>query len=673
MENDEPAVILEAMARIAGETLEVDHALIYDAALTTRSVVGLCEWLNPAVPALTPTLASFPLEAFASSADRILRTRLWLESHVDDVSADLVRDGADRMLHGDMAIKSLLWYPFAFREDGFYILVFNQVGRRRSWMRWEIDFLAVVAGYVSLALMKIRLLGERARALAESSASEQRYRDLVDCTPSMFFAVDRGGITLSASRFAHDHLGWDDLALVGEPVRTIFHPDDRDAADRQLAGAFARPGAVLRWELRKVRRDGSIIWVREAARVVDSSAGGAVAFIVCEDVTEQRRAEEAMFQAQKLESLGVLAGGIAHDFNNLLVGIVGNAELARRALPPAAPVRGLVDQISVAGRRAGDLAARLLAYAGKGRVDVKRLALHDVVREAGELVTVSKRKDVPIVFELPGESPVVEVDAAQLRQVVMNLVINAIEAIGPAPGTVRVAVDTVAIDPAPADSRVGAFSPAPGSYARLRVRDTGAGMDAETRARLFDPFFSTKGTGRGLGLAAVAGIVRAHHGAVHVTSEPGAGATFEILLPRWSGAAEADRPVAGALPRGSWTVLLVDDDPAVRSVTAAMLVELGATPVVAADTASAIRALAQSPESIACVVLDLTMPSAGGDVALRELRRIRPDLPVVLMSGYDELEAAEAMRGSAPTRFLQKPFTPDELAAKLAQVLAAPG
>jgi signal transduction histidine kinase/CheY-like chemotaxis protein len=376
---------------------------------------------------------------------------------------------------------------------------------------------------------------------------------------------------------------------------------------------------------------------------------------------DARRAIEAkVLEVQKLESLGVLAGGIAHDFNNLLVAIMGNAGLALLDLPEDSPARASIIDVEVASRRAGELARQMLAYSGRSRFVIEPIELSELVRELLTLLQVSIGKRVILRLNLSPSPVVVDADAAQLRQVVMNLVINAADAIGDRSGNVTIRVDQMIAD---ADELTRAHPGAglgPGSYALLEVVDTGTGMDRVTQDRIFDPFFTTKFTGRGLGLAAVLGIVRGHGGALSVNSELGKGSTFRIVLPL-----SASSPAAGRSHdrewRGSGTVLVVDDDPMVRTVARRLLESFGLTVRVAAGGPEAIALVSAAPASVDAVLLDMTMPELSGPEVFSELRTIRADLPVVLMSGYHEDELDPGI-GASISGFVQKPFTPADLA-----------
>ena len=380
---------------------------------------------------------------------------------------------------------------------------------------------------------------------------------------------------------------------------------------------------------------------------------------------EGRRAIEAkVLEVQKLESLGVLAGGIAHDFNNLLVAILGNASLALLDLPEDSPARQSIADIEVASQRAGELARQMLAYSGRSRFQVEPIELGELVRELMTLLQVSIGKSVVIKLDLSKDPIIVDADAAQLRQVVMNLVINAADAIGDRSGFVTIRVGQLRADAAYLADVHPEAELAAGHYAALEVSDTGMGMDTATQARIFDPFFTTKFAGRGLGLAAVLGIVRGHGGALRVYSEIGRGSTFRIVLPL---SASSPAPVGDAdeVWFGTGRVLTVDDDLMVRSVARRLLQSFGLTVVEAAGGREAIDCFAADPDGIDAILLDLTMPDVGGPEVFREVRGIRPDVPIVLMSGYHEDEVGAAFDGDGLAGFVQKPFTPADLAKRM--------
>ncbi|MEO6397133.1 MAG: PAS domain-containing protein, partial [Tepidiformaceae bacterium] len=394
------------------------------------------------------------------------------------------------------------------------------------------------------------------------------------------------------------------------------------------------------------------------------SAPGEVAgvVIVTRDVTHRKRTEEALLQAQKLESLGVLAGGIAHDFNNLLVGILGNAGLALSEISPSSPARETLKDIQTAGQRAAELARQMLAYSGKGRFVIQQLNLNTLVEELAQLLRSSIGKGVRVAYNFAPDLPVVEADATQIRQVVMNLVVNASDSIGGGEGTIS--ITTGSIEASAKDLAETWLAPdlPEGPYIYLDVSDTGAGMDAGTLKRIFDPFFTTKFTGRGLGLAAVLGIMRGHGGALTVASAPGEGATFRLLLPVATGATTAETAVLPATPqapvpwRGSGRILIADDEPTVRQVTARALRLFGFEPIEVSDGQEAVEYFEAHSHEIACVLMDMTMPRMNGAEAADRIAAIRPDVPVVLMSGYSEIDAGPSFERGRIAAFVQKPY-----------------
>ena len=395
--------------------------------------------------------------------------------------------------------------------------------------------------------------------------------------------------------------------------------------------------------------------------------GGVKAVIeVARDITARKRAEEEqaklkeqMQEVQKLESLGVLAGGIAHDFNNLLMAILGNADLALLALSPASPARPNVEEITRASMRAADLCRQMLAYSGKGRFVVERYDLSEIVREMAQILEVSVSKKASLRYSFAADLPAVEIDATQMRQVIMNLITNASEALGDKSGLIFVSTGVMDCDRGYlAESYLDDKLPE-GKYVYLEVTDTGVGMDEETRRRIFDPFFTTKFTGRGLGLAAVLGIVRGHHGAIKVYSEVGRGTTFKVLLPakQWAPGEQGSREAQTVQPLpGGGTILLVDDDPEVRDVGTQMLERLGFQILTAAHGPEGLKVFQECGDKIDCVILDLTMPEMGGEEVLRELRRLRPDVRVILSSGYNEQEVTQRFAGKGLAGFIQKPY-----------------
>jgi two-component system, cell cycle sensor histidine kinase and response regulator CckA len=502
------------------------------------------------------------------------------------------------------------------------------------------------------------------------------------------FLVDNEGRTTFANPIAQKMFGWTQEELLGQFLHEKLHCRRSGQVTDPIADcphmrvlAF---GATVRSEDDFfVHKNGSLVPISCSAAPILSDNAVVGAVLVIRDLTEQKQAEatereneEALQQSQKLESIGVLAGGIAHDFNNLLTGIMGNAGLARRAIVAhkSEQAAALLKDVLAASERAADLTRQLLAYAGKGRFVVQTVDVCKLVSEVSTLIRASISKKITLVIDVPEECPPVEADRTQLQQLVMNLVINGGEAIGDEPGTLTVRVRVDQFTERREQPRTEGFPIAPGEYVRIDVTDTGGGMDAETRARIFEPFFTTKFLGRGLGLSAALGIVRGHRGAIGVRSELGDGTTFTVLLPTPPEARHPDRS-SGHFGmesdlQGVGTILVADDEEGVRSLVSNILQDAGYTVELAADGAQAVERLRALGNRVRLILLDLTMPILGGAEAAAELRRIRPDIPIVAMSGYGDIEVMQRFSEVGVDDFVPKPFSPDQLAAKVRDALA---
>jgi PAS domain S-box-containing protein len=484
---------------------------------------------------------------------------------------------------------------------------------------------------------------EEARRLAE-----EQLRTVAENAPVILFATDRDGVCTLAEGRGLASIGMDPRQIVGRSALGVSILRIGESVRRALAGETFNDlveYSGLSFECRYTP-------LHDEA----GSVSGVIA--VATDITERKKAEEALQQAQKLESLGLLAGGIAHDFNNLLVGILGNAGLALAELAPESPARGSVEEIENTARRAADLVRQMLAYSGKGRFIIRRLNLNTLIEEMTHLLQISIGKSAVLKYNFASSLPAVEADATQLRQIIMNLVINASEAIGERSGVITVSTGMMRADRAYLTETYLSPDLAEGDYVYLEVSDTGAGMDQATRERIFDPFFTTKFTGRGLGLAAVLGIVRGHNGAIKVYSEPGRGTTFKALFPCVD--APIDVESAAAPPAVAWkaegTVLIIDDEETVRAVTARAVERMGFTTLIAADGREGVALFQANAGQVVCVLLDMTMPHLNGEETFGEIRRIDPDARVILMSGYNEQDATNSFAGKGLAGFLQKPY-----------------
>ncbi len=500
------------------------------------------------------------------------------------------------------------------------------------------------------------------RALRES---EERFRRIFELIPGPVTLAESDGTIIACNEAFCAAMGYPQEEILGKTTRqlsTWLDPSLRDAMYADLA-----QGKHVDWlEFRIRRRDGLLRTMQIFARQFELG-GRTVVLSVGHDVTDQRNLEQQMLHTQKLESLGVLAGGIAHDFNNLLTGILGNADLAKTEMSPLAPSRASLEGIEVAARRAADLCRQLLAYSGRGRFIIQPIGLKELVEEMGHLLLVSISKKVVLKYHFADGIPAVEADATQLRQVIMNLIVNASEAIGERSGVISV---TVGLAHCEADYLRGCFGSdrlQPGDYVYVEIADTGRGMDKATKDRIFDPFFSTKFTGRGLGLAAVLGIMRGHHGAIKVYSELNRGTTFKLLFPASESQAGKLQPKAAILAafHASGKILLADDEDTIRNLGRRMLQRAGFEVIVAADGREAVEKFTSDKDSITLVILDLTMPHLDGEACYREMRRLQPSVKVIISSGYNEQDIVNRFAGKGLSGFVQKPYTMEELLAKI--------
>jgi two-component system, cell cycle sensor histidine kinase and response regulator CckA len=417
-----------------------------------------------------------------------------------------------------------------------------------------------------------------------------------------------------------------------------------------------------------------------AAPIKDDTGKVTAAVVVFTDITERKTAEEErqrfermMFETQKLESLGLLAGGIAHDFNNILTAILGNAELALLRLKPESPALGNIQKIEEAATHAADLSQQMLAYSGKGKFVVDSLDMNHLLEEMIHILEVSVSKKAVLRLNLAPNLPSIEADATQIRQVVMNLIINASEAIGEKSGVISITTGCMDYQDSYLNNIWLHENLHDGLYLYLEVADTGSGMSQKVIDNIFDPFFTTKFTGRGLGMAAVLGIIKGHKGAIRIYSEPGKGTTFKILIPASGRPAEIFDMDASHDPQlWSGKVLLVDDEDTIRAIGTEMLKELGFCVITASDGREAIEIFRQTP-GIDLVLLDLTMPHIDGEQCFRELRKLQPDIKIIVTSGYNEQEVSQKFIGRGLSGFLQKPFRFSSLREALRAIDDNPG
>lgn len=597
-------------------------------------------------------------------ARRIRPDILVIDHHLPDIPGDALLASLKRpgdamvgiLITGDpdpeLALAALrkgadayLRKPF---DPGYLVSVAQKARRERSLLRVE------------------EILETRTQELR---ASESRYRSLFATIPEAILLLDEAGRILQSNEVAEKRLRRKAPDLFGVRLTAFADPPAAASLDGALATCWSDGAGVF--ETAFLPLEGAPVVVEVSARVVEFQGGRAL-LTVSRDITERRRLEEErrrmeerVQHAQKLESLGVLAGGVAHDFNNLLVGILGNASFALMDLVPEHPAWESVRQIESAARRAADLTSQILTYSGRARSTLRPVELSALVREMSPILepAISRKSTLEVV--LGEDLPPVFADPGQLRQVVMNLLMNASDALEGGRGVIRIRTGTVRLDRATlSGAALGAELPE-GEYVLLEVADSGSGMDDDTLRRIFDPFFTTRFTGRGLGLAAVLGIVRAHAGGILVRSIPGEGSAFQVVFPEHRTPALSE-PVGTDQDsdpqwRGEGTILVVDDEEAVRSVARATLERVGFTVITSPDGRDGIRLFQEKRQEVVALVVDMAMPGFSGEEVLLAVRTLDPLVRVIVTSGHADDATLDSLSEKGADAFLRKPWDPEGL------------
>ena len=578
-------------------------------------------------------------------------------------------------------------YPIARAFKGEYISLEDMLYRRGDGRLIHLSLSAApvrdLEGVIVAAASILNDITDRKRAQDALRESEEKLRNIVENSTNVFYSHTPEGHLIYLSPQFEQIFGYDpkDRVLLWMDTLTD-NPLNRKAIEAtREAIRTGRPQPTYEMELKA--GGGRTIWVEVNESPVVREGKTVMIVGALQDITERKRAEkdrvemERRFQqAQKFESLGVMAGGIAHDFNNLLTAILGNLDLALMGEPGSPRSRAFMEQARTATLRASDLTGQMLAYTGKGRFHVKTFDLRELVKQMTSLLRASISKTVVFNLDADRSIPDITADPAQIQQIVMNLIVNASEAIGSRPGIITITTGAMHCDESCFEHSRIRKKPAPGLYVLLEVRDTGCGMDEQTLEKIFDPFFTTKFTGRGLGMAAVLGIVEGHGGAIMTESEPGKGTAVRVMLPASpptgrSATREGAHPDQGAGSGASpGTVLVVDDEDMVLELCAALVEQIGFRPLRAASGREALEVFRRHAREVTLVILDLIMPEMDGVEVLHEIRRIRPDVRVLVSSGYIEQEASGRFGEDRPDGFITKPFTLSGLTETISMVLA---
>jgi two-component system, cell cycle sensor histidine kinase and response regulator CckA len=671
MEDGDLSGVLRAITEAAAATLQVERVNIwkFDRERTRMRCIQAYERGANRHTQGDEILASVAPSYFAALAE--LRT----------VAAfDALNDPRTRGLGGYLeprGITTLLDAPLYQGGELAGVVCHEHVGPPRQWSADEQAFAGSVGDLVSLAIEADR----RIRAERSLREGEELFRAVGDRLHDAMLLVDAHDPFSLTVRYANEAAcrlsGYSPSELSGKSITLLADPGVRGPVDEQIGRALA--GEVVLFDSLHRRKDGSTMPVEVYGRAIDC-AGRLTLLLLGRDISHRVRAEQAhlefqakVLEVQRRESLGILAGGIAHEFGNLMMVIQAGLALAR--LPESSPARDRVSQVETAVQKATELCHKLQAYSGRARFLMASTDLSALVDDVLLLMRTVVPGDVTVERDLPPNMPEIEADAGQMRLMVVSLITNAVEAIGGRPGTIVVRSRSGRFTQTDFEDTTGLWQTPDGDYVRLEITDSGAGIGKETRRRMLEPFFTTKVAGRGLGLAAVHGIVRAHRGALVVKSEIGRGTTVHVFLPLFSPPpvvllrrAEGSVSELGAVRRGQ-TILVVDDEPLVLEVAALTLQTEGFAVITARDGREA-RHVIDSRDDIAAVILDLSLPDVGAEEMVSSIRRRRPGTPVILSSGHHEPIVTSGLREGTAT-FLPKPWELSQLLRVVGQALAS--
>jgi len=591
----------------------------------------------------------------------------WMDRVHPDDRGDFLRDTEAFLEHGELRGE----FTYRIRHNlGHYL-----------WVRSSFLAIRDVYNRAERVIGCISDITERRLAEERQRAAELIFRQLFNDIPLGVGVVDPDLNIIEANHTMATMLGYSVTELQRMNIRDVTDPDEFDA---QVKGVYKQLWAgeieEFHWEKHYRRKDGTKVPVLLRYKKIQYGEHMRPCGLgIIEDLTERRsteaerqQLERTLQEAQKLESLGVLAGGIAHDFNNLLTVILGNLSIVRQELPRQASQQDSLAQAEDAGKLAAELCRQMLAYAGRGKLENRPIDLSQLAESSRALITSAAGRQARLVFQLATGLPCMAGDSSQIRQVLLNLVHNAADALPATGGAVIVHTGVSMLDPAGLKHCFFADKVPPGHYVWVEVRDSGAGMDNETVQRVFEPFFTTKFTGRGLGLAAVAGIVRAHRGAIQITSAPGQGTQFRVYFPVDPSAVSTAPSLAPPAPDrgpGKGTVLIVDDEPSVRTVLVRLFAKWGYAAVEAEDGEMALDVARRHADSLRLIVLDLTMPRRDGLSTLCELRKQAYTTPVIVTSGYYSAELSPQL-DQYQAEFVAKPFQASDVQSIVKRLVA---
>jgi PAS domain S-box-containing protein len=532
----------------------------------------------------------------------------------------------------------------------------------RKFDEKQMNLLSIFVSQVNVAL-------DNARLFEQLNESKQLYADLYEHSPDMYHIIDREGKIVSCNQTEVDVLGYEKSELIGAHIGILYPSELHDQLESHLTQMFAKGKKLIGAETQIRKKNGSVLEVSVNSSQIFENGEPIKVRVVMRDITETKRMQEKLLQVQRIDSLGNLAGGIAHDFNNILVAVLSAASIMKRKMKENDPWYEYVDMIEASSRRGGALTRQLLTFARQSIVNFHPIDINDVIRETMRLMERSLDKSIVLRSDLSADFAVVEGDERQFQQVLMNLILNARDAM-PDGGEISIstAVDSLENDTSPSPLA------ASGKFIILRVADTGVGIDKEITGKIFEPFFTTKeaGKGTGLGLSVVYGIINKHKGVITVDSEPGNGAVFTIYIPQLDVNARRhskDRSKREAVAGGTERILVIEDETPVGKMIRDMLRELGYTITVCNSGEMGLRELQTNAVQYNLLILDLNMPTLSGRDVLQRLRGFNSSIPVIISTGYGDQVLDEQNIRTLIQGYIQKPYDEFEIGRLVRQVL----
>ncbi|WP_457566308.1 PAS domain S-box protein [Caldithrix abyssi] len=661
--------IFDFIVELIGKTLKLDATIIYQVDVKNKFARYLGVWKRKGV--VTPEPLNYDLSSWTNFYNHLGKQKKYLVSHADVVHPAVSADGLADFFHGQRKLKSFLIYPFGFSKDGFYALSCTYFVQTHEWEESEISFIEALTHRCNIALMKLKLMEEQEKAHLQI----ERLASLVEQAAESIVITDTQGHVEYVNPAFEKITGYTINDVMQEKTNLLKNGQQEDENYRELLDTISA-GKTWRGQFVNKRKNGERYFEDAVIFPLIDKDGKITNYCkIARDVTREKELENQLHQAQKMESIGTLAGGVAHDFNNLLTVINGYAELMRLSMNEDHPLHKAVSAISEAGKRAAELTNQLLAFSRKQVSKSEVININEIIASMEKMLKRLIGEDIYLEKKLDSHIHRIKADKSHLEQIIMNLVVNARDAIRlnkqpEAKKEILIKTGNVILD----DEFVGAHPGSKkGSYVCLSIADTGLGMDEKTKTRIFEPFFTTKekGQGTGLGLALVYGIVKQHNGYISVHSMPGEGTTFKIYFPTTSEKPAVEKRIAKKKEYvGTETILLVEDDAQVREFTSNALKSLHYKVIEAENGRKAIDLIEKRNIVFDLIISDVVMPDMNGLEMVKIVKRRQPDVKVILISGYTDNIVEDGQLSKKEFHYLQKPFSVEQLARKIREVLA---